>query len=89
MNQQEMQLELDNARKENAMLKSKLTHKKVGGSLSFRIAPKGGVSLYGLGKWPVTLYKSQWNRILEKTDELRAYLETVPDKEVTESVQAI
>jgi hypothetical protein len=45
------------------------------GSLEFRIGEKGGVSVYGLGRFPVTLYYEQWIRLLDVADRLRAFLE--------------
>ncbi len=45
------------------------------GSLEFRVGEKGGVSVYGLGRFPVTLYYEQWIRLLEATDGLRKFLE--------------
>jgi hypothetical protein len=45
------------------------------GSLEFRVGEKGGVSVYGLGRFPVTLYYEQWNRLLEASDKLREFLE--------------
>ena len=45
------------------------------GALEFRVGEKGGVSVYGLGRFPVTLYYEQWIRLLEASDELRAFLE--------------
>ena len=41
------------------------------GSLEFRVSEKGGVSVYGLGRFPVTLYYEQWTRLLEAADKLR------------------
>ncbi len=46
-----------------------------GGGLEFRVSDKGGVSVYGLGRFPVTLYYEQWVRLLERADALRAFLE--------------
>ncbi len=46
-----------------------------GGSLEFRVGEKGGVSVYGLGRFPVTLYYEQWIRLLDASDKLRAFLE--------------
>jgi hypothetical protein len=43
--------------------------------LEFRVAAKGGVSVYGLGRFPVSLYYEQWIRVLDKATELRAFLE--------------
>jgi len=45
------------------------------GELEFRVGEKGGVSVYGLGRFPVTLYYEQWNRLLDAAQELRAFLE--------------
>jgi hypothetical protein len=45
------------------------------GALEFRVSEKGGVSVYGLGRFPVTLYYEQWSRLLDQTDQLRAFLE--------------
>ena len=45
------------------------------GGLEFRVGEKGGVSVYGLGRFPVTLYYEQWTRLLDATDGLRAFLE--------------
>src|SRR5579864_2749651 len=45
------------------------------GSLEFRVGEKGGVSVYGLGRFPVTLYYEQWNRLLDAAEKLREFLE--------------
>lgn len=45
------------------------------GSLEFRVGEKGGVSVYGLGRFPVTLYYEQWNRLLDASDRLKEFLE--------------
>jgi hypothetical protein len=45
------------------------------GNLEFRVGEKGGVSVYGLGRFPVTLYYEQWIRLLETAPQLRAFLE--------------
>ena len=45
------------------------------GSLEFRVGEKGGVSVYGLGRFPVTLYYEQWIRLLDAGEKLRAFLE--------------
>jgi len=45
------------------------------GSLEFRVGEKGGVSVYGLGRFPVTLYYEQWIRLLDQSEKLRAFLE--------------
>jgi len=45
------------------------------GELDFKVGEKGGVSVYGLGRFPVTLYHEQWNRLLEAAPKLREFLE--------------
>ena len=45
------------------------------GALEFRVGEKGGVSVYGLGRFPVTLYYEQWTRLLDASSQLRAFLE--------------
>jgi hypothetical protein len=45
------------------------------GALEFRVGEKGGVSVYGLGRFPVTLYYEQWIRLLDSADALREFLE--------------
>jgi hypothetical protein len=46
------------------------------GALEFRVGEKGGVSVYGLGRFPVTLYYEQWIRLLDATPQLRTFLES-------------
>jgi hypothetical protein len=53
----------------------KQTGSRARGSLEFRVGEKGGVSVYGLGRFPVTLYYEQWNRLLDAADNLRTFLE--------------
>jgi hypothetical protein len=69
MSQDEMQAELERLRAENVELKK-------GGakSLSLKVSQKGGVSVYGLGRFPVTLYKEQWLKLLDMTDEIRQFI---------------
>jgi len=45
------------------------------GALEFRVGEKGGVSVYGLGRFPVTLYYEQWSRLFDAMPDLRAFLE--------------
>jgi hypothetical protein len=44
-------------------------------SLEFRVSEKGGVSVYGMGRFPVTLYYEQWMRLLDVAEKLREFLE--------------
>ena len=57
-----------------ADLEKKLGSKQ-SGKLEFRVGDKGGVSVYGLGRFPVTLYYEQWIKLLEAKDDLEAFLE--------------
>jgi hypothetical protein len=50
------------------------------GNLEFRVGEKGGVSVYGLGRFPVTLYYEQWVRLLDASADLRHFLESSKDK---------
>jgi hypothetical protein len=62
--------ELERLRAENAALK-KTTSK----GLSLKVSEKGALSVYGLGRFPVTLYKEQWKRLLEMTDDIKAFIQ--------------
>jgi hypothetical protein len=62
--------ELERLRAENERLKKAATR-----SGSLRVSEKGGVSVYGLGRFPVTLYKEQWLRLLDMADEIRAFIQ--------------
>jgi hypothetical protein len=57
-----------------AELEKQVGNKK-SGRLEFRVSEKGGVSVYGLGRFPVTLYYEQWQRLLGTAEELRTFLE--------------
>ena len=69
MNEAEMQAELARLRAENDKLKNKNP-----GGLSLKVSEKGGVSLYGLGRFPVTLYKEQWMRLLTGAKEIETFI---------------
>jgi len=53
---------------------------KKSGRMEFKVSEKGGVSVYGLGRFPVTLYYEQWTRLLDASENLRAFLEENKDK---------
>jgi hypothetical protein len=57
-----------------AELEKKVEGRKKG-TLEFRVGEKGGVSVYGLGRFPVTLYYEQWIRLLDASKDLRDFLE--------------
>jgi hypothetical protein len=69
MNEAEMKAELEHLRAENAKLKSKDS-----AGLSLKVSEKGAVSLYGMGRFPVTLYKEQWLRILASAPVIEAFI---------------
>jgi hypothetical protein len=69
MNDQQMKAELERLKAENETLKLRASR-----AISLKVSEKGGVSLYGLGRFPVTLYKEQWARLLDMADEIRAFL---------------
>jgi len=65
----EIREELERLKAENAALKARSPR-----SSSLRVSEKGAVSVYGLGRFPVTLYKEQWARLLDMADEIRAFI---------------
>lgn len=67
--------ELEKLRAENAALKRSSAR-----GLSMKISEKGGLSIYGLGRFPVTLYKEQWLKLLDMADDIRAFMEANTDK---------
>ena len=69
MNEAEMKAELERLRAENAKLKSKDS-----AGLSLKVSEKGAVSLYGMGRFPVTLYKGQWLRILASAPDIETFI---------------
>jgi hypothetical protein len=56
-------------------LEKQVETKKRTGAMEFKVSEKGGVSVYGLGRFPVTLYYEQWTRLLDAADKLRQFLE--------------
>lgn len=67
---EELKAEIEKLRAENAALKA-----RGGKGLSLRVSEKGAVSLYGMGRFPVTLYQEQWLRLLDFADEIRAFIQ--------------
>jgi len=59
---------------ENKALKDQIEQRKPG-QLRLKISEKGGLSVYGLGRFPVTLYKEQWKLLLEHAEEIKTFLE--------------
>jgi hypothetical protein len=66
----------ENVEQENARLKAELERlkKSVSRGVSLKVSEKGGVSVYGLGRFPVTLYKEQWAKLLDMADDIRAFI---------------
>jgi len=69
MSDEDLKAELARLKAENEQLKSQR-----GRAVSLKVSEKGGVSVYGLGRFPVTLYKEQWVKLLAMADELRAFI---------------
>lgn len=69
MSDDDLKAELERLRAENERLKSQR-----GRGVTLKVSEKGGVSVYGLGRFPVTLYKEQWAKLLAMTDEIRAFI---------------
>ena len=68
---EDLQAEIERLKAENENLKKKKTATK---DISFKVSQKGAVSVYGMGRFPVTLYKEQWNRLLDKKEELLEFI---------------
>jgi len=66
---EDMRAELERLRNENEALKKGSTR-----AVSLKVSEKGGLSVYGLGRFPITLYKEQWSKLLDMADEIRAFL---------------
>jgi hypothetical protein len=66
---EELQAELDRLRAENEALK------RPRGQMSLRVSEKGALSVYGLGRFPVTLYREQWEKLLGMGDEIRRFIQ--------------
>ena len=64
MSEEDLKAELERLKAENERLKSQR-----GRSVSLKVSEKGGLSVYGLGRFPVTLYKEQWTKLLDMADE--------------------
>jgi hypothetical protein len=69
MTENETKAELERLRKENAALK-----KGASSGVRLKVSEKGAVSVYGMGRFPVTLYKEQWLKLLDMSDDIRAFI---------------
>jgi len=69
MSDEELKAELERLRNENAALK-----KGASTGIRMKVSEKGAVSIYGMGRFPVTLYKEQWLKLLDMSDDIRAFI---------------
>ena len=69
MSDEELKIELERLRSENAALKKGAT-----AAVRMKVSEKGAVSVYGMGRFPVTLYKEQWLRLLDMSADIRAFI---------------
>ena len=69
MSDEDLKAELERLRNENAALKKGATT-----GLRMKVSEKGALSIYGMGRFPVTLYKEQWLKLLNMADEIRGFI---------------
>lgn len=69
MSDEDMKAELERLRKENEALK-----KGASTGITMKVSEKGALSVYGMGRFPVTLYKEQWLKLVDMSDEIRAFI---------------
>jgi len=69
MSEEDLKAELERLRNENAALK-----KGAASGITMKVSEKGAVSIYGMGRFPVTLYKEQWLKLLDLSDDIRAFI---------------
>jgi hypothetical protein len=66
----DLKAEIERLKAENEALKKKAPAR----GISLKVSEKGAVSVYGMGRFPVTLYKEQWLKLLEMADDIRAFI---------------
>ena len=69
MYDEHLKAELERLRMENEALK-----KGASSSVRMKVSEKGALSIYGMGRFPVTLYKEQWLKLLDMVDDIRAFI---------------
>jgi hypothetical protein len=67
--EEELRAEVEKLKAENEALKVRSSR-----AISFKVSEKGGVSVYGMGRFPVTLYKEQWLKLLDLSDDIRKFI---------------
>lgn len=72
---EDLQAELERLRAENESLKQRKNS-----PVSMKVSEKGGLSIYGLGRFPVTLYQEQWLKLLNLAEEIKQFIEENRDK---------
>jgi len=75
MSDDDMKAELERLRAENAALKKTSSR-----GLSLKVSEKGALSVYGMGRFPVTLYKEQWLKLLEMSEDILAFIKANESK---------
>jgi hypothetical protein len=68
---EELQAEIERLRAENENLKRPAAR----GQMSLKVSEKGALSVYGLGRFPVTLYREQWEKLLGMSDQIRQFIQ--------------
>jgi hypothetical protein len=68
--EEELQAEIERLRAENETLK-----KPARGQMSLKVSEKGALSVYGMGRFPVTLYREQWEKLLAMADQIRQFIQ--------------
>jgi hypothetical protein len=69
MSDDDSRAEIERLKAENERLKARQSR-----AVSLKVSEKGGLSVYGLGRFPVTLYKEQWTKLLDMAEDIRAFL---------------
>jgi hypothetical protein len=69
MSDEDLKAEVERLRRENEALKQRTTR-----GVSLKVSEKGGVSVYGLGRFPITFYKEQWAKLLDMADQIREFI---------------
>jgi hypothetical protein len=70
MSDEELKAELERLRNENAALK-----KGAATGITMKVSEKGGLSVYGMGRFPITLYKEQWLKLMDMSDAIRSFID--------------